>query len=324
MILYIAFRPVSSGCRPEKGAFKAPIVRGEMATDYSKNHIGKDRPFPRALIVEGGAMRGVFAAGVLDGFLAEGFNPFDLCLGVSAGAANLAAFLAEMPGRNLKVFTDYSLRPQFISLFRFLKCGHLMDLDWLWDITIKEVRLDLKTIMASGKEFIICLTDVNTGRAVYKRPGMDDLEEALKASSALPILYRGFPRIDNRACVDGGVADPIPIRQALKMGAKKIMVIRSRPKSYFKNEKFSQKILSRQLKNYPALAQAASHRVRRYNESIELIRKPPTGVWIQEICPPENFKPGRLGKDKKVLLEGYEQGKAAAGGIIREWNSHES
>ena len=295
-----------------------------MATHYSKKEIWQDRPFSQALIVEGGAMRGIFSAGVLDGFLQAGFNPFDVCLGVSAGAANVAAFLAEMPRRNLTIYTDYSLRPQFISLWRFLRGGHLMDLDWLWDITIQEIRLNLQTILASPKKFIICLTDVYTGQAVYKQPHMNDLEDALKASSALPLLYRGFPLINNRPMVDGGIADPIPIRQALKMGARKIMVLRSRPKSYVKNEKLSQKILLSQLKSFPALAEAVKHRVRKYNDSVSLIRKPPAGVRIQEICPPENFKPGRLGRDKAVLLEGYEQGKGMTGDIIQVWNSHEN
>lgn len=70
---------------------------------------------------------------VLDGFLEARFNLFDRYVGVSSGAGNLAAYLAEMPERNFKIYTDYSLRPEFISLKRFFRGGHLMDLDWLWD-----------------------------------------------------------------------------------------------------------------------------------------------------------------------------------------------
>lgn len=92
-----------------------------------------------ALVVEGGALRGVFSTGVLDGFLEAGFHPFDFFIGVSSGASNLAAYLAGMKGRNRKIYLDYSLRPEFISLARFLRGGHLMDLDWLWEITIREI-----------------------------------------------------------------------------------------------------------------------------------------------------------------------------------------
>ena len=98
---------------------------------------------PGVLLVEGGAMRGIFTTGVLDGFLEARFNPFDLFIGVSSGAANLAAYLAEMPKRNFRIYTDYSLRPEFISFKRFIRGGHLMDLDWLWEKTIAEIRLDL-------------------------------------------------------------------------------------------------------------------------------------------------------------------------------------
>ncbi|MBI9076596.1 MAG: patatin family protein [Desulfatibacillum sp.] len=290
-----------------------------MTTQYIAENIWEDRSSPQALIVEGGAMRGVFSTGVLDGFLEARFNPFDLCVGVSAGAANMAAFLAEMPQRNLKIYTDYSLRPQFINFWRFLRGGHLMDLDWLWDITIEEIRLDLKTIFASGKCFVVCLTDVATGQALYKHPHSGDLEDILKASSALPILYRGFPLIDGHPAVDGGIADPIPVRQALKMGARKIMVIRSRPKSYEKKEKFSQAIMLNKMKPFPALSQAISYRIKRYNEAVSLIRNPPSCVSITEICPPENFKPGRLGKNKKVLMEGYEQGRNISREAMEAW-----
>lgn len=85
-------------------------------------------PPVRALVVEGGAMRGIFSTGVLDGFLARNFNPFDIYFGVSSGSGNLAAFLARMPGRNLKIYTDYSLRPEFINWRRAAMGGP----SWTW------------------------------------------------------------------------------------------------------------------------------------------------------------------------------------------------
>ncbi len=121
-----------------------------------------------AIVVEGGAMRGVFSTGILDGFLMEGFNPFDIYIGVSSGAGNLAAYLAEMPGRNLKIYSDYALRPQFLSYSRFFRGKHLMDLDWLWDITISECRLDLKKIYEKKRPFLVGMRDIQTGKAVYK------------------------------------------------------------------------------------------------------------------------------------------------------------
>ncbi len=272
-----------------------------------------------ALIVEGGAMRGIFATGVLDGFLGARFNPFDLLIGVSSGATNLAAYMARMPKRNYKILTDYCLRPQFINITRFLRGGHLMDLDWLWDITIAEIRLDLATIFSQAKCFLIGLTDVLTGRAVYLQTTADNHEDVLKASSAMPVVYRNFPLIDGRLTADGGIADPLPVEKAIRLGARNIMVIRSRTSNYVKKEALSNHFLLWKLKSYPALKAAVVGRVERYNDSVTLIRKPPPGVSILEICPPDDFKPARFGRNKDDLLLGYEQGRAMALQAMQSW-----
>jgi predicted patatin/cPLA2 family phospholipase len=274
-----------------------------------------------ALVVEGGALRGVFSTGLLDGFLETQFNPFDFYIGVSSGASNLAAYLAKMVGRNHRIYTDYSLRPEFISFARFFRGGHLMDLDWLWDITIRDIRLDLPTIYSRRKPFIVVLTDVQTGEAIYKATGNQDLEHVLKASSAVPLFYRDYPRVDGRPMTDGGVADAIPVREAIRCGASRIMVIRSRHQDYLKRQGLSDYFIHWRLRHYPMLQQAMAKRVQRYNESVALIRKPPDGVSIIEICPPKNFRVSRLSQNRLILQEGYEQGRTLTGEAILRWKT---
>jgi predicted patatin/cPLA2 family phospholipase len=264
-------------------------------------------------------MRGVFSTGILDGFLERGFDPFALGVGVSAGAGNLAAYRAGMHGRNLKIYTDYSLRPEFMDLKRFLRGGHLMDLDWLWRTTISEIRLDLKAIYADGRPLVVCLTDVERGEAAYRETTADDLEAVLKASSAVPVLYRDFPLIDGRPMADGGLVDPLPMGETIRRGARRIMVIRSRPRDYQKRENLLQHILNWKLRRFPSLREAMSGRVRRYNETIALIRRPPPGVSVIEICPPDGFRSSRLSRDPRILFEGYEQGRTLAGEAIEMW-----
>lgn len=290
------------------------------STENTRSYRTVHRNGANALIVEGGAMRGIFSTGVLDGFLAAGFNPFDLFMGVSSGAGNIAAYLAEMQERNFKIYTDYSLRPEFINMKRFLSGGHLMDLDWLWEITIREIRLDLSTIFSKGKSFIVCLTDVTTGKAVYRHTDAANLESALKASSALPIIYRTFPRLQGQPFADGGIADPIPVQEAVNRGARKIMVIRSRPETYRKKEHLSQALVLWKLKAYPRLKTAMAKRVRNYNKAVSLIRNPPPGISIAEICPPDDFKPGRLSRSRATLADGYRQGRHMADSAIQAWN----
>jgi predicted patatin/cPLA2 family phospholipase len=107
-----------------------------------------------ALVVEGGGMRGIFAAGVLFAFGCEKYDPFDIYIGVSAGACDLASHLAGQNSRNYEVLTTYSSSTDFISFIRFIAGGHLMDLDWLWNTTIRNCRLDLKTLFNGLREEI--------------------------------------------------------------------------------------------------------------------------------------------------------------------------
>ncbi|MCP3925585.1 MAG: patatin family protein [Desulfobacterales bacterium] len=273
-----------------------------------------------ALVVEGGGARGIFATGLLDVFGEEGFNPFDLYIGVSAGAGNLAAYLANMPGRNLKIFHDYSLRKEFINIPRFIMGGHLMDLDWLWEQTISDIRLDLKTIYARNKPFIVCMTDVLTGEAVYRETNAENLEHSLKASSSLPIIYRNFPIVDGRPMADGGLSDSIPVKEAIKMGAKNIMVIRTRKKSYLKKSSFLRNLPNIFLHKYPEVKRALNNRAKIYNQTVGFIRNPPEGINIKEICPPDSFKTPRISKNPDKVLTGYKIGRSVAVKAMGGWD----
>ena len=257
----------------------------------------------------------------MDGFLEAQFNPFDFYIGVSSGASNLAAYLAEMIGRNSSIYIDYSLRPEFISFTRFFRGRHLIDLDWLWNITIREIRLDLQKIYAKSKPFIVVLTDTQTGEAIYKITSSRDLEHVLKASSAMPLFYRDYPMVDGRQTTDGGVADAIPVGEAIYRGASRIMVLRSRRLDYVKRQGLFDFFMRWRLGRYPMLQQAMAKRVRHYNESVALIRKPPDGVSIVEVCPPENFRVSRLSQNRPILQEGYEQGRCMAVEAIARWEA---
>ncbi len=262
----------------------------------------------KALVVEGGAMRGVFATGVLDRFLSENYNPFDFCIGVSAGATNLAAWLCRQKERNLKVYMDYSCRPQFISFRKFLKGGHALDLDWLWDITIKEIRLDLEQFRKQKTTLYVVTTNALCGKAEYIKAEPEGLEQLLKASSALPVFYRGYPEYNGVPMSDGGVADSIPVIEAYKMGARDITVILSRPRGYRKKEKNNSPLMNYMLRSYPALRSCMSNRASLYNKSIDFIENPPADCKIRVIAPSEGFDVGRTTKDKTRLMAGYEMG----------------
>ena len=267
----------------------------------------------KALVVEGGAMRGIFATGVLDAFIQANYQPFNQCYGVSAGATNIAAYLCAQYKRNHAVLTDYSCRPEFIDFIRFIKGGHLFDLDWLWQETIRDIRLDLDTFEKQASEFYIVTTNIQTGQAEYLKANATLLEEQLKASCALPIAYREFPVINNLQLTDGGVADSIPIRKAYEMGNKEITVILSQPLGYKKKPSKAPWFVKRLYKNTPALRRAEN-----YNQSIDFITNPPSDCKINIIAPPPNFAVGRTTKSFEKLSAGYEMGLNAGSNFLTQ------
>ncbi len=275
---------------------------------------------PNALVIEGGAMRSVFSAGLLDGFLEKQFNPFDCYIGVSAGTSNLAAFMAGTAGKSLEIFLNYAQRKEFISYPRFLCGGHLMDLEWLFHVVLTELELDLPAVYQHGKPLVVGLTDVTTGEAIYVNTTLETLVDAMKASMALPMIYRGFPLFDGRPMTDGGVADGIPVLEAIRRGAKKIMVVRSRHQSYLKTDTWAHRWIRWKLKHYPALVDTMRGRVQRHAETATLLRTPPPGIQIIDVCPPDHFQMSRFSQDCNQLLQGYEMGLAKVDEVIAAWN----
>ncbi|EOX4917736.1 MULTISPECIES: patatin-like phospholipase family protein [Vibrio] len=274
----------------------------------------------RALIVEGGAMRGVFSCGILDHFLASEFSPFDSFWGVSAGASNLAAYLAKMPGRNLKIYLDYSLRKEFISPSQLLRGGDMMNLDWMWNVTLEELGIDKSALKADSRPFFLGVTRQDNGQAEYHLPDVDDLAETMKASSALPVLYRNGVSLNGIQYVDGGVSDALPVAEAINRGAKKIMVLRSQPASYQKPRGRFSALTKRMLKETPGLIEPMLTREVRYNQTLALINNPPPGIEIIQVCPPETFKLKRLSRSPAPLRHAYELGIEAGKEAIIRWS----
>ncbi|MGF1703157.1 patatin family protein [Photobacterium makurazakiensis] len=264
-----------------------------------------------ALVVEGGAMRGIFAAGVLDTFLEKDHRPFDFCIGVSAGSTNLASWLANQHGRIYNVITDYSCRPEFIDLYRFIKGGHWLDLDWLWDITIAEIEIDRNTLMRQPIPLYVVTTKVKSGDAAYIQATAENLNELLKASCSVPIAYRNYPEIHGEPMTDGGVADSIPVIKAYDMGARDITVVLSQPEGYRKSAPKSKWLVRQLLSDTPELAEAMLQRADAYNKAIDFIENPPADCKLTVIAPPEEFAVGRVTTDKQKLDTGYQQGVAA-------------
>ena len=262
----------------------------------------------KALVVEGGAMRGIFAAGVLDGFIEQNFFDFDFAIGVSAGSTNLVGYLCGQKGRSHKIITEFATNKRFIDMMRWLRGGHFCDVEWLWRQSYDEVWLDFEYYQAHNIPLYVVTTSILTGKAHYPILNAENMHQIFPASCAIPLAYRDYPKVDGEPMTDGGIADAIPVRKAYELGARDLTVVLSRPLGYRKKATRMTKLIKRLFKNQPALQEVMLRRSQDYNDALEFLEKPPIDCKVTVIAPPANFKVGRFTRDRKLLQQGYEAG----------------
>jgi len=272
-----------------------------------------------AIVVEGGAMRGIYAAGVLDVFLENDFHPFDLAVGASAGACNLASHFAGQHGRNRRCYTQQMSRTEFVDPRRFLRGGHWIDIDYLWDAFAREDPLDARAAAAHRTRLVVAATSVDTGEPAFFEPTADDLIEVLRASSAVPVLFRKTVELGGKRFVDGGVAAPIPVEEAYRRGARRILVIRSRPEQFGGPSRIESVLASFALRSQPGLAHAFRVYREVYARSVAFLRHPPAGTEIIEVVPARHLRTGRTTRDPRALAADYAAGRAAGSRAMRRW-----
>ncbi|ERP92539.1 hypothetical protein A15D_02023 [Alcanivorax sp. MD8A] len=262
----------------------------------------------RALVVEGGAMRGIFAAGVLDAFLEKDYRDFDFAVGVSAGSTNLIGYLAGDLGRSRRIITDHACRPDFINWQRFMSGGHLCDVHWLWHQSRLEVPLHLEQHWQGRVPLWVVATSVEDGTPRYFQASPDNLDDIMTASCSIPFAYRAFPEVAGQPMTDGGLADSIPVQWAYEQGARDITVVLSRHQGYRKKPSALTPLIKPWVKDMPALYDAMVKRTDVYNASLAFIANPPADCRITVIAPDEHFPVNRLTTNARKLEQGYQQG----------------
>ncbi|WP_411368952.1 patatin-like phospholipase family protein [Pseudidiomarina salilacus] len=265
----------------------------------------------RALVVEGGAMRGIFAAGVLDGFMRENFKPFDFTIGVSAGSTNLIGYLTHDYQRSYRILTELAQAKEFIDPIRGLTGGHFCDVEWLWRESFNQVELHFERYLNGGIPLFVVTTRISDGQAAYLEVNEANMHQLFPASCAIPLVFRDFPEVDGEAMTDGGVADSIPVIRAYEQGAREITVVLSRGIGYRKKIGRTLGITERLLGNYPALYSAIEKRAQLYNDALDFIANPPADCKVHVLAPPEYFPVGRFTRQLEKLEIGYNSGLRA-------------
>lgn len=263
-------------------------------------------------------MRGIFAAGVLDVFLERAFAPFDFAIGSSAGACNLASHLAGQHGRNRRCYLTQMRRTEFIDARRFLRGGHWLDIDYLWDAFDREDPLDVTAAATSSVQLLVAATRVASGTPRFLEPTPATMNEVLRASSAVPVMYRRFVELDDDAFTDGGISAPIPVEEAYLRGARRIVVIRSRPAGFPGPSRVECAVAGMMLRGRPGLA-AAFRRYRAiYARSSAFIARPPADCTVVHVAP-RQLATTRTTRDAAILEADYQQGRVAAERAIAAW-----
>jgi len=262
------------------------------------------------LVLEGGGLRAIYIAGVLDLFHDLRFEMrFDYVVGTSAGAANASSFLAGQKGRNKRVIIDLLTTKDFMSVRRLLRMRPYMDLDFLFkDIAYTIDPLDIKTMMKNRAEFEVAAMDVISGKAVYFEKTDKSFIKAMKASCALPMIFQDPIKYKGYELLDGSLADPIPVRRAVERGCGKAVVVLTQHKGYRKTSSFSDRLLWPKYHGHREFMDVLYKRHERYNATLEYIRRPPKGVRLFPIYPSKPLIVGRLEKDRDTLEAAWSLG----------------
>jgi predicted patatin/cPLA2 family phospholipase len=290
-----------------------------------------------ALIAEGGGQRGIFTAGVLDAWLDNDFDPFDLFIGTSAGSQNITSFLSRQKGYAKRLIDGLSRRKNFYQLGRGLAGGNVVDLDWYFDKTIKgRFALDFTAAMKSlgQRELLISTTNSRNRQGYFLRPNGDNSDWCLllKASSALPFLYKKGVNLAARLSVsptneqepsddypkddlylDGGLAAPLPVREAYSRGAQKIVIIRTVNANLHAQAAWVRKLKSRIYVSghYPKIIDYWVQHQQVYQKELAFIANPPKDVEIIQIFAENILKSKLLGSTEMDLQHDYHAGISA-------------
>ena len=265
------------------------------------------------LIMEGGAMRGMFTAGVLDVLMENGLVT-DGAIGVSAGAVFGCNYKSHQIGRVIRYNTEYCNDNRYASFKNLVKTGNLYSEQFCYhEVPERLDPFDEAAFAASPMDFFVVCTDVKTGEPIYHKCRTGDAEDVrwMEASASMPLAAK-IVKIGHYGLLDGGVADSIPVRFFESIGYKRNLIILTQPKGYTKKKnKFLPAIRARYFR-YPAFVEAVADRHERYNETLSYISMLEQTGKDYVIRPPIPLEIGAMERDPAQLRRVYETGRAVA------------
>lgn len=226
-----------------------------------------------ALVLEGGGLRGVFTAGVIDCFIENNID-FDYVCGVSAGSCNTFAYIAKAKGFIKKSMMQQDKNNAFFGVRQMKDSHKFVNLDKVFYEYTSQYDLDLKKFAKSKINWEFVATNIKTGEAEYLHSNDPDEARIMGvASCSLPILTKPV-KLNNKLYLDGGMSDSVPVQRALDKGYDKIVVVCTRKKGSFSKVKQAEKpVYNRLYSKYPKFLECVNRRTKLYKEQIELCEK---------------------------------------------------
>lgn len=270
----------------------------------------------RGLVLEGGALRGLFSAGVIDVMMENGID-YDGVIGVSAGSNFGCNYKSRQPGRVIRYNVRFANDPRYMGLRSLITTGNLVGAEFAYHYMPLQLDVfDIATFESDPMEFYLVCTDCLTGEPVYYRMDKVDYDslEWLRASASMPLVTRPV-KVGGHVLLDGGISDSIPLKHFQDMGFDRNVVVLTRPRSYRKEptKLWPYRLLMRR---YPAITQAMARRHEMYNSQLDYVEREEQAGRIFVIAPEQDLPIGRVEMNVEKMNAVYNIGRETATALL--------
>ena len=264
--------------------------------------------YQAGLVLEGGGMKGVYTAGVLDFFLDKGIE-FSSVYGVSAGACHMCSYLSKQKERALDISIDYLDSKKYCSAYSLLTTGDLFNVNTAYHLIPEYLNpYDYDTFNKYEGRAYAVVTNIATGKPEYLR--IRDAKKdivAVRASASLPLVSRNV-KIGDKVYLDGGISDAVPIRKSILDGNRKNVVILTKEEGFVRKPAKHMEVMKVRYLKYPKVYELMKNRHIAYNDTMDYLEKQQENGQAFVIRPKKKSDVGRIEKDVDKLTALYEEG----------------